>query len=585
MDDAEYHALRGNVLQTLLRLDEAETAYLAALARDPSHGAAGEGLALCQRLREGHVHGTAISPAGISMLAGAMRKQGRMAEARVTIQRLDSDADTLREAYVAVLKEGGVTLGQYDELTVNAEGMCHIKLWRHGHSNLAFLAALPLEYLHLDQCKALTDLSTLRGMPLRCLDLGSCSSVQDLAPLHGASLEWLSVAYTSVSDLSPLRGMPLKHLSLERSEVGDLSPLSKLPIESLDISDCSNVTDLSPLLGMPIKKLRVGGFYHRGLSKLDLSPVTSLPLESLHLSGASQVRDLSPFAELALRHLDLHECGNVTDLSPLAGHATLRSLNLGRTGATDLAPLRGLDLTYIGMSQVSAPGHLGAARVQNLSALKGMTNLTGMSSSDLSPLLLREAFAALEEGDTAGARQKAETVIEEWRPIKPMAPYLEEVRRFIRSLDTVEQLDKAPGTPPPQAHELGGHHYVMYPVPMTWPEAKTFCERHGGHLLTISRREDDSTTREEQLIKELWFGTTWLGAIARDGGKGGKRWITGEAWTWSGHKERWRGSIWDSLNNYTVAKRYTAPMAGWQAPTWDLAGNDAKYPFIIEWDE
>ncbi|MBR7148263.1 MAG: protein kinase [Firmicutes bacterium] len=71
-----------------------------------------------------------------------------------------------------------------------------------------------------------------------------------------------------------------------------------------------------------------------------------------------------------------------------------------------------------------------------------------------------------------------------------------------------------------------GHRYEVITRKATWESAKVYCESQGGHLATITSKE------EEELILSLLDQTdvtiAWLGADNHNS-SGGFRWITGEA--------------------------------------------------------
>ena len=73
------------------------------------------------------------------------------------------------------------------------------------------------------------------------------------------------------------------------------------------------------------------------------------------------------------------------------------------------------------------------------------------------------------------------------------------------------------------------HLYELYDNPMTWEQAKAFCEQKGGHLVTISDSEENDTV--QQLI-EGFRQYVWLGLKYNESAKKWQ-WVTGEAVTYS----------------------------------------------------
>ena len=79
---------------------------------------------------------------------------------------------------------------------------------------------------------------------------------------------------------------------------------------------------------------------------------------------------------------------------------------------------------------------------------------------------------------------------------------------------------------PAEAVEFNGHYYLVVDDPMYWSEAKTACEDRGGHLITITSKDEQKFVRK--LVEES--GTSkhyWLGATDNDD-EGIWEWVTGE---------------------------------------------------------
>lgn len=70
-------------------------------------------------------------------------------------------------------------------------------------------------------------------------------------------------------------------------------------------------------------------------------------------------------------------------------------------------------------------------------------------------------------------------------------------------------------TIPEETNAYNGHSYMVYPESMTWQEAKEYCEKLGGHLVTISDAD------EQKFVEELAENCTdkvsyWLGGYYSD---------------------------------------------------------------------
>jgi serine/threonine protein kinase/tetratricopeptide (TPR) repeat protein len=102
------------------------------------------------------------------------------------------------------------------------------------------------------------------------------------------------------NDLAMLKDARISELSLMRTKVSDLTPLQAMPLQSLHLAG-TPVTDLSPLHGMSLTLLQISG---------------------------TAVSNLAPIQGMPLRTLNMTDCTNITDLSPLANMTTLQAVIL-----------------------------------------------------------------------------------------------------------------------------------------------------------------------------------------------------------------------------------------------------------------
>ena len=89
--------------------------------------------------------------------------------------------------------------------------------------------------------------------------------------------------------------------------------------------------------------------------------------------------------------------------------------------------------------------------------------------------------------------------------------FSEPLGRIVEGLRAIES--KAVGEPgvPTEAQPFGKYHYLLCPLPMTWPEAKRYCEARGAYLAEIS------TPDEEHFIKSFGFSLLWVGFSLNQG--------------------------------------------------------------------
>jgi internalin A len=212
-----------------------------------------------------------------------------------------------------------------------------------------------LEIINADQVWEVESLATLKG--LERLAIRNCDGIENLAPVSQLSeLVWLDLSRCDkVKQLGPLNKLR-KLASLNLSDCNtlqDISPLRELDsLDELHLFGCNWVKDLRALyhmcylrvLSLPNEALD-GDLLaicieHSELEQLDLrncqnigdlSPLGRLKhLTQLNLAGCHNIRDLAPLAELPnLVRLDLTCCRSVTGLAPLHGLKKLADLYIG----------------------------------------------------------------------------------------------------------------------------------------------------------------------------------------------------------------------------------------------------------------
>jgi Leucine-rich repeat (LRR) protein len=166
----------------------------------------------------------------------------------------------------------------------------------------------------------ITDLKLLKGAPIGSLTLNK-TAVGDLSPLRGMPITMLMLNDTRITDLGPLQGMRIKHLEMMNTRVADLSALRGMPLDTLQLGGTA-IADLQPLRGMSLKSLWI---FDTEVS--DLRPLEGMPIHLLHLSG-TKVKDLSVVHGMPLTYLRLHNCNELTDISPLADCKELNTATL-----------------------------------------------------------------------------------------------------------------------------------------------------------------------------------------------------------------------------------------------------------------
>jgi len=332
-DNAEYWSLKGNILQILQRLKDAEDAYDKALQFDPAYQSARENKDLCRKILEENKASKELPLAATFCLFLEMRAQGRFEDALATMLRVKKGGAEVETFVKGVLKKDE---RNYNRLKVDEKGLCELELGKTG----------------------ISDLSILKGMPIRSLSIND-NPIRDITPLKGLPLTWLALDATQVYDLTPLKGMPLRGLSIRNMPVADLTPLIGMQLDNLNIQG-SSVVDLSPLKGVPLRYLAC---YSTRVA--DLSPLKGMPLKWL-LCYETKVTDLTPLQGLPLEGLNVRKTV-VSDLTPLRG-MPLKQLDVSVTLVSDLSPLKGMALSEICFT----PGRI----TNGIDAVREMKTLT-----------------------------------------------------------------------------------------------------------------------------------------------------------------------------------------------------------------
>lgn len=83
---------------------------------------------------------------------------------------------------------------------------------------------------------------------------------------------------------------------------------------------------------------------------------------------------------------------------------------------------------------------------------------------------------------------------------------------------------------PAARSEFNGHRYEVYDMPVSWTAAKAFCEKQGGHLITITSKEENDFA--VQLAKNGSQGFYYIGCTGSNNQSVWK-WINGERFSYT----------------------------------------------------
>lgn len=140
-----------------------------------------------------------------------------------------------------------------------------------------------------------------------------------------------------------------------------------------------------------------------------------------------------------------------------------------------------------------------------------------------------------------------------------------------------------------------GHYYKVYDSSMNWTDAKKYCEKQNGHLVTITSAEEQA--KVSSLISNGSKNFYWLGAERNYLKNGFDRWITGESITYSNYdRSNNEPNNFTGKENVLVIYRIKNPKGGYDGQyKWNDLQKDGdcngeaffgyqNSGFICEWD-
>ena len=122
-----------------------------------------------------------------------------------------------------------------------------------------------------------------------------------------------------------------------------------------------------------------------------------------------------------------------------------------------------------------------------------------------------------------------------------------------------------------------GHTYEIYTSKMSWKDAYRFCEKKGGHLVTINSQDEDKVVHEIQKTCSP-YDRMWLGATD-EFTEGSWKWITGETITY----KNWADGEPNDDNDEDFMMMYKS--SGKWNDVYDSTRSELySYSFICEYD-
>ena len=314
-NEPDYHELRGRILQSFLRWDEAALAFEEALRRKPDHADAKRNLELTQNLSAQMKRAGDMTPAILRAFYDGLMKQERIDEALGVLTLIPKDRELFRTTWRAVFDKRGMK----QRIETNDDETLNVDFSRVPQPNVQKLEGAPVIAINLDDTR-IPDVAALKAFQLHRLSINR-TPVADLAPLAAMPLRVLSIDGTRVSSLAPLAKTPLESLHSADTRVSDLAPLSGKKLDELFLANCKNIRDLEPLRGVPLQRLDLSRTAIR-----DLTPLTGSPIRELNLEGCTDLTDLHPLMEMKQLEAVIIPA-QCKDIDFLREHPSLRRLS------------------------------------------------------------------------------------------------------------------------------------------------------------------------------------------------------------------------------------------------------------------
>ena len=169
--------------------------------------------------------------------------------------------------------------------------------------------------------------------------------------------------------------------------------------------------------------------------------------------------------------------------------------------------------------------------------------------------------------------QQNEIVVQTAQPLELEASAQETMHKLLSqtSPELPQDLSQA------VVNTYNGHTYARFDEVMTWEEAEAFCEKEGGHLATITSREEQLAIA--QMFSDAPYSAYWLGATDKEW-EGAWKWVTGEPFSWTDWYDNQPNN--DNQNEFEE-ENYLTIVPNWNTQ-WNDAPNGEAYGFILELD-
>ena len=215
--------------------------------------------------------------------------------------------------------------------------------------------------------------------------------------------------------------------------------------------------------------------------------------------------------------------------------------------------------------------------VKSITLEKGKTvELTGSTGTDLSTITWISddpTIATMEGNKVKGLKVGATTI----RGKKNGKEVIDLAITVIAATSPSSTLDI-----PDDAKTFEGHSYYYFSGNKSWDDAKAYCEKIGGHLVTITKKEEADFVKTLNGTKKAWIG----GYRTTDSSSDWK-WVTEESWNYTdwntsepaaGNRAALVSDKWGAVDNNST--EITGFICEWDT----VVGSDTKIPVDIPTD-
>jgi Lectin C-type domain/Leucine Rich repeats (2 copies) len=363
------------------------------------------------------------------------------------------------------------------------------------------IVGLDISSFGMTNLGALAAVRSLRGLDCRNNQLTGLDPLRSMDQLRA-----LYCGQNPIGTLESIRALKLIELSCDDNQLENLEPLSSMQLGTLYCSE-NRIKDLSPLKGMPIYALDCS---HNNIGWLD--PISDLPVLIELYCGSNQIRSIEP----------------------LRRAKTLQYLDCSSNAIQTLEPLKELKLASLDCSG------------------NPIGTLEPFVAEDPPPTFVFDDCEMLPETEI----ERAINVWESKKSLRWNVSYGKFALARKRGDAQVKELAQS---------GAAGHRYLFVQKYLTADQAKKFCKRLGGHLVTIT------SEAENEFLKAIPPPDASC-RIGIEVSEGKPRWVSGE------------GTDTEFVSAALTDFRPTDKIVTWKNGSWLPSQEDKPMPFIVEWD-